>query len=957
MNKRKIKFSRLDLGNKYINTLNEIGHELAYNYLTNSFGDTDQKEIKSKRIIQDSELQESLEKRNFQKCRNILIVGAGASKDAYRELPLGNDMIEGLKSKFVTGISKVGFLNEKYEQLIAETKSLSKYGLDFENFLYVLSNSFVTKTDLREEIAKYTEFRHCPSLFYEIVSHLLNHSFLDAVINFNFEEILDQAIEDEIDKQNYKFVLSDGDCADLSNLIVDGRIKTPLYIKPHGTASHKSSLRFTKRHYLDLPSDIKELLRQLFSGYRGNTKPIQRVNLFVFGFNMSSIEFNEIIDNDLPPESRVYHFGWGVNESKNELFPTLFPKLKDKTEKEGVKMETLYQYFPLELLLKAKSDNELTSPLGEVSAYIWRNTHMRFREFYKPRSISRHELTSYLFQKGDVNYYHINEKGEKKAKENNLDTLGEHYDYSPKYFRDRIIVEIALELNRSKGIVDIVDALSSDKRIGKYYSIFKEKCTTHGDKIKIPMSIYDLFNEFVPSESKTDDQNFESEEFEFANNIFRIKEVDFSKSAWKEKLLDTWRYIEFKSGKRNPDNENSDTDDAFAMELINIFLEHYNSDSENNGNKINLSILFYLFSSSLLSNTFKVRLLEKIRQPVYNGLVTTEEESSTYSRTIIPEIFRLFLKSSKSQSHYYYIRPRYNDSKHHMWESFNKNKLIHTNLALNYDFQRMFLDTKWNLLLVTLETSEVVKKIVETLIEEEEQNELDVNGKKVLESIRKGERRIISINAYSAISQLHKSDEQNIEEENQDINEIFCNLIEKHKKFLNVKDPKSASGEGIWKDETLDVMLLPTNQHNHHSIMFLNTKHDITMDTIGEGFSRLARSVTGCLYMYRRGFSHSISPVFIGQEYYETPNDKIFKDIIKSLKLFFTYLCRADEFKYDSTEDKQSCSSSLQSVFDTIREQYANANGYKFFDSTIFNRAYKVFEEEILKDSEPEVHN
>ena len=149
--------------------INEIANELAYNYISNSFGDTDKNEIEIESISSNKDFTKKFKKRTPEICRNIIIVGAGASKDAYRELPTGNNMIEGFETKYTSNIKSAKFLKNKYEQIVNETKSLSQYGFNFENFLYILSNYFVTQQSLRQEIRHYTNFRYSPSFFYQLI--------------------------------------------------------------------------------------------------------------------------------------------------------------------------------------------------------------------------------------------------------------------------------------------------------------------------------------------------------------------------------------------------------------------------------------------------------------------------------------------------------------------------------------------------------------------------------------------------------------------------------------------------------------------------------------------------------------------------------------------------------------------------------------------------------------------
>ena len=120
---------------------------------------------------------------------------------------------------------------------------------------------------------------------------------VDAIINFNFDETLDQAIEDEIGPGHYYRVVSDSDCrqplTDLSQ--PKGYLRLPLYIKPHGTASSKSSLRFRRGDYFLLPPDLKDLLAALIGGL-----PLR---VLVIGHAMNSFEFNDILGRFRHPDT------------------------------------------------------------------------------------------------------------------------------------------------------------------------------------------------------------------------------------------------------------------------------------------------------------------------------------------------------------------------------------------------------------------------------------------------------------------------------------------------------------------------------------------------------------------------------------------------------------------------------------------------------------------------------
>ncbi len=935
--------------------LQDIAVELAINYVGNSFGFNDKEQINVGDIIfdQNERYEEIKERINNDKyrSRNIVVIGAGASKDAYDCLPLGQDLIDAFENEFISPMSGIPFLHQKYEQFKDETIKLTEYKFDFENFLYILSSHFVPHQLLRDKISQYTGLRYSPSLFYEIIAHLLKHCFVDAVINFNFEEILDQAIEEEIDRQNYQYVLSDGDCVDLDELVVDGRLKTPVYIKPHGTASYKSTLRFTKRHYLDLPFEMKKMLESLISGMRGESDQINRVNLFVIGFDMNSIEFNEILNNFLPPNSRIYHIGWEMDNGKLDRVTSLLPNFFKKTRSFGLKDSTVYGYIPLMYFNSNRSDlrNCITSPLAEVFSYVWRKCHAFFREAYRPRSISRHEIVSYLFQDrslggnnddlvSEVNYLH---------RKHCVSQIGDKYDNNPEYFRDRVLVEIALELIRSNGIIDVVESLRNDTRIGQYYKLYEQKCRSVGHRRNEIYTIYQLLEEFC-SEKQSAHQI--TKEFLFAKNVYRINPLDFKDEttlAKCEKMLKKrWEKIGYRSGLVDPNWENRSL--LFRkIAIITACFKHFSEEQEGEGRyyKVNLTVLYRLLTSKLLSIDFRVRLFGNTDFKIHNGIAWKENVylkcpgetiNVRNSHPFIYELFRLFVKSAGS--HYYYIRPRVNDSKNFMWESFSKSKLIHTNLALNYEFREMFLEREWNYLLIILESGEIVRKIILELLYEEQNDSLSAVKKTLLQNLRNKEKQILLVSSFETVFQLT----QELIEGPDEIN--FCERIKIHERFV-IPDPRMHELEMDNNRKLVDVMLLPSNWHNHHLAIFLNKNrigavHNLSSTSQYHDTHQILKNhFVGSLYMYRRGFSNSITPLYLGFDWLEPHHDnKIMDDMEKVMKLFFTYFCRAFDFHDDPS--RMHCSNSITSFFD---DHSLNSLSFEFFDSIRFNEVFQSF--------------
>jgi hypothetical protein len=285
--------------------------------------------------------------------------------------------------------------------------------------------------DIYEKLANYYGYRYYPDGFYEVLAHLFKNRFIDAIINFNFDELLDQAIEDEIGSSSYRKVLFDGDLPDFNNEVIkDDHFQRPFYVKPHGTFSHKTSMRFTRRDYFNIPSDIDNFLGKLLSGQLNAKKRI-KVNLLVFGFNMESFEFINLLKTNLPRDSTVYIF----DKPHKGIYSKEIGKSRD------IKVKTIY--IPWD-----KGDYSIDKVLIRLHGEI-RN---KFKEGYKPVSINRELCISTLFKY---------KKAEKRKLEE--DTA---------YFKDRVYIELAMQIAKSKGFISL-QQLTND-RTGKYYNLYKK---------------------------------------------------------------------------------------------------------------------------------------------------------------------------------------------------------------------------------------------------------------------------------------------------------------------------------------------------------------------------------------------------------------------------------------------------------------------------------------------------
>jgi len=371
--------------------IQEVTHCLVSNHLRIS---TEQSEWYG--LVKQGTLSDSVER------RVVAVVGAGASKSV--GLPLATEVLQ--------------FLIEESSMprivLDAELDRLSKvYRLDrntFEVQLRALSTSSYEAEKLRNNLQKMYGHRFMPVLGYEILAHMLKHRFLDAIINFNFDELLDQSIDDELNPGEYYHILSDGDCPDEIDLRqIDPEI--PFYIKAHGTASRKFSLRFTREDYYGLSLPIQNMMRYLLTD-----KPVV---LLTVGFGMQSLEINHILE-DAKPGSMMFHI--------NKINPVA---------------KNTFKRFSRNELLDIKSLDSVSGALKVV----WENVSSSFRNQYRPRGIDRHILVAQTFSR--------------EIRKHNVE----------KYLRGRTIIELGLSIAKGKGLVTM-SQLSID-RSGKYFDHYK----------------------------------------------------------------------------------------------------------------------------------------------------------------------------------------------------------------------------------------------------------------------------------------------------------------------------------------------------------------------------------------------------------------------------------------------------------------------------------------------------
>lgn len=132
----KSRFKSSNINGDIENVLNKLAYELSTNYCTTSFGDLERSEVDLSHIFtNDSICLENFKKTKSEtgttpkavqtpkvsdilRHRNILIVGAGASHDSYKCIPLGQQLIDQLKKRYEGSINQFEGLKRKYDKRV-----------------------------------------------------------------------------------------------------------------------------------------------------------------------------------------------------------------------------------------------------------------------------------------------------------------------------------------------------------------------------------------------------------------------------------------------------------------------------------------------------------------------------------------------------------------------------------------------------------------------------------------------------------------------------------------------------------------------------------------------------------------------------------------------------------------------------------------------------------------------
>lgn len=132
-----------------------------------------------------------------------------------------------------------------------------------------------------------------PQLAYELLAHMVKHGFIDHIVSMNFDDVLDEAMRQELGQDGHYRVLTERD-------IPDKPSDLPHLVKLHGSVQAPNSLLFTQGQTQALTEPMRKLLaeRILLDHERANY-------LVTLGYGFADEDVVTLINDNMDKFQRV----------------------------------------------------------------------------------------------------------------------------------------------------------------------------------------------------------------------------------------------------------------------------------------------------------------------------------------------------------------------------------------------------------------------------------------------------------------------------------------------------------------------------------------------------------------------------------------------------------------------------------------------------------------------------
>ncbi|HEY2141267.1 MAG TPA: SIR2 family protein [Solirubrobacteraceae bacterium] len=373
--------------------------------------------------------------------RCIIVVGAGASAPL---LARGDDLatrLEGVFGRDTVELERLKLVNNLDPDA-------------FETRLIAISKTPDAARQVKSMIAQEYNVHQPTLLAYELIAHLLKHRFVDAIVSFNFDELLDRSLDDELAATEYRRIVSERDCKDVQPN-ADATDYVPLYVKLHGTASEPDSLRFTPESYYTLPAEMVNIVQDLLH--------VDRCVIVNVGSGLASFDFQRLLG--IPRNLHVYDLSFAdidpnvqvkIDEERRRSNGNPAPgddgpeRTFDWLHKCANRRDECNEHLKNLCSVLDDEAREIVSPVGQL---------VRFR------SVRRHEVVARLLGPGSHSGHHI--ATGRWTQQDEID-----------YLRKRAILELSFAGAKARGLISLVP-LARD-RPARYYELYKHRMDGHG---------------------------------------------------------------------------------------------------------------------------------------------------------------------------------------------------------------------------------------------------------------------------------------------------------------------------------------------------------------------------------------------------------------------------------------------------------------------------------------------
>jgi hypothetical protein len=357
----------------------------------------------------------------------IAVVGAGASAPLLKRADALADELEATYGRDEAELDRLKLVN-----------GLKRNG--FETRLIALSRTPAAAREVRQTIAEQYSVRHPALLGYELLAHLLKHRFLDAIVSFNFDELLDQSLEDELDPKEFLRIVSERDCGSVeADTSAPGYL--PLYVKLHGTASEPESLRFTPDSYYALPPRVVEVVRSLLH--------VEHCVIVNIGSSLGSFDFQRLLRE--PKSLEIF------NLSHDRIAPRVVKQIDKERSRSGAG-----PWLRECVAKQPRRCDRLMEALNESIEDRTRNAKSHPTQLVQFRSALRHKAVVQLLGVDTV------PKASSRREHDLID-----------YTRRRAVLELALAGAKSRGLLSL-GPLATD-RPSRYYDQYRRLTNGNGE--------------------------------------------------------------------------------------------------------------------------------------------------------------------------------------------------------------------------------------------------------------------------------------------------------------------------------------------------------------------------------------------------------------------------------------------------------------------------------------------